>query len=124
MLELQEQHTQIMEKVLETQTRFLSESSQPRFQSRSSCRTDGFRPSTSAMQCYNCREFGRLSNQSPQKGTIQPGISTNLDTDRQPIVKSCLQKANPEQVSSINKNQPTVYVVDLQSTWTYSLRDG
>ena len=51
---------------------------------------------------------------------IQPFISANLDTDRQPIVKSFLQRANPEQVSSINKVQAeavfglTVYVmVDL-----------
>ena len=43
-----------------------------------------------------------------------------MDTDRQPIVKSILQRANPEQVSNINKVQaeavfgPTVYVmVDL-----------
>ena len=120
MLEQQERHTQIMEKILETQTRFLSESSQPRFQSRSPGRPEGFRPRTSAMQCYNCREFGHLSNQCPQKGKIQPGISANLETDRQPIVKSILQRANSEQVSSINKVQtkavfgPTVYVmVDL-----------
>ena len=120
MLEQQERHTQIMEKILETQTRFLSESSQPRFQSRSPGRLEGFRPRTSAMQCHNCREFGQLSNQCPQERTIQPGISTNLDTDRQPNVKSILQKANPEQVSSINKVQAevvfghTVYVmVDL-----------
>ena len=52
--------------------------------------------------------------------TIQPGISGNLDTDRQPVVKSILQRANSEQVSSINKDQaeavfgPIVYVkVDL-----------
>ena len=90
MLEQQKRHTQIMEKILETPTRFLSESSQPRFQSRRPRRPDGFRPRTSAMQCYNCREFGHLSNQCPQKGTIQPGISANLDTDRQPIVKSIL----------------------------------
>ena len=68
------------------------------------------------MQCFNCREFGHLSNQCPQKGTIQPGISTNLDPDRQPIVKSILQRANLEQVSSINKVVeavfgPTVYVI-------------
>ena len=120
MLEQQERHTQIMEKILETQTRFLSESSQPRFQSRSPGRPEGFRTRTPAMQCYNCREFGHLSSQCPQKGTIQPGTSTNLDTDRQPIVKSILQRANSEQVSSINKVQaeavfgPTVYVmVDL-----------
>ena len=106
-----------MEKILETQTRFLET---PRFQSRSPGRPEGFRPRTSAMQCYNCREFGHLFNQCPQKGTIQPGISANLDTDRQPIVKSILQRANSEQVSSINKVQaeavfgPTVYVmVDL-----------
>ena len=37
-LEQQERHTQIMEKILETQTRVLSESSQPRFQSRSPTR--------------------------------------------------------------------------------------
>ena len=43
-----------------------------------------------------------------------------MDTDRQPIVKSILQRANSEQVSSINKVQaeavigPKVYVmVDL-----------
>ena len=120
MLEQQERHTQIMEKILETQARFLSESSQSRFQSTIPGRAEGFRPRTSAMQCYNCREFGHLSNQCPQKGTIQPGISANLDTDRQPIVKSILQRANSEQVSSINKVQaeavfgPTVYVmVDL-----------
>ena len=120
MLEQQERHTQIMEKILETQTRFLSESSPPRFQSRSPGRPEGFRPRTSSMQCYYCRKFGHLSNQCPQKGTIQPGISANLDTDRQPIVKSILQRANSEQVSSINKVQaeavfgPTVYVmVDL-----------
>ena len=72
------------------------------------------------MQCYNCREFGHSSNQCPQKGTIQPGISANLDTDRQPVVKSILQRANSEQVSSINKVQAeavfgsTVYMtVDL-----------
>ena len=58
-----------------------------------------------------------MSNQCPQKGTIQPGIPANLDTDRQPIVKSILQRANSEQVSSINKVQaeavfgPTVYVM-------------
>ena len=51
MLEQQERHTQIMEKILETQTRFLSESSQPGFQSRSPGRPDGFRPRMSAMQC-------------------------------------------------------------------------
>ncbi|XP_075263321.1 uncharacterized protein LOC142354850 [Convolutriloba macropyga] len=117
MLEQQERHTQIMEKILETQARFLSESSQSRFQSTIPGRAEGFRPRTSAMQCYNCREFGHLSNQCPQKGTIQPGISANLDTDRQPIVKSILQRANSEQVSSINKVQaeavfgPTVYVM-------------
>ena len=94
-----------MEKVLETQTRFLSESSQPRFQSRSPGRPEGFRPRTPAMQCYNCREFGQLSNQCPQKGTIQPGISANLGTDRQSIVKSILQRANSEQVRSIDKVQ-------------------
>ena len=120
MLQQQKWHIQIMEKILETQTRFLSESSQPRFQSRSPGRPEGFRRRTSPMQCYNCREFGHLSNQCPQKGTIQTGISANLDTDRQPIVKSILQRANPEQVSSINKFQdeavfgPTVYVmIDL-----------
>ena len=90
MLEQQERHTQIMENILQTQTRFLSESSQPRFQRRSPRRREGFRPLTSAMQCYNCREFGHLSNQCPQKGTIQTGISANLNTDRQPIVKSIL----------------------------------
>ena len=117
MLEQQERHTQIMEKIIEAQTRFLSESSQPRFQSRSPGRPEGFRPRTSEMQCYNCREFGHLSNQCSQKGTIQPGISKNLDTDRQPIVKSILQRANPEQVSSINKVQaeavfgPRLYVM-------------
>ena len=106
-----------MEKILETQTRCLSESSQPRFQSRSPGRPEGFRPRTPATQCYNCREFGHLSNQCPQKGTIQPGLPANLDTDRQPIVKSILQRANPEQVSNINKVQaealfgPTVYVM-------------
>ena len=42
LLEQQERHTQIMEKILETQTRFLSESSQPRFQSRSLGRQEGF----------------------------------------------------------------------------------
>ena len=120
MLEQQERQTQIMEKILETQTKFLSESSQPRFQSRSPGRPEGFRPRTFAMQCYNCREFGHLSSQCPQKGTIQPGISANLDTNRQPIVKSFLQRVNSEQVNSINKVQaeavlgPTVYVmVDL-----------
>ena len=117
MLEQQERHTQIMEKILENQTIFLSESSQPKFQSRSPGRPEGFRTRTSAMQCYNCRDFGHLSNQCPQNGTIQPGISANLDTDRQPIVKSILQRANSEQVSSINKVQaeavfgPTVYVM-------------
>ena len=100
MREQQERHTQIMEKILETQTRPLSESSRPRFQSRSPGRQEGFRPRTSAMQCYNCHEFGHLSNQCPQKGTIQPGISANLDTDRQAIAKSILQgncrnKPNP-----------------------------
>ena len=120
MLEQQERHTQIMEKILETQTRFLSESSQPRFQSRSPGIPEGFQSGTSAMQCYNCREFGHLSNQCPQKTRKQPGNSANLDSDRQPIVKSILQRANSEQVSSINKVQaeavygPTVYVmVDL-----------
>ena len=120
MLEQQERLTQITEKFLQTQTRFLSETSQPRFQSRGTGRPEGVRPRTSAMQCYYCREFGHLSNQCPQKGTIQPGISANLDTDRQPIVKTILQRANSEQVSSINKVQaeavfgPTVYVmVDL-----------
>ena len=61
-----------------------------------------------------------MSNQCSQKRTKQPGISANLDTDRQPIVKSVLQRADSEQVSSINKVQaeavlgPTVYVmVDL-----------
>ena len=111
---------QDMEKTLETKTSLLSESSQPRFQSRSLGRPEGFQPRTSAMQCYNCREFGHLSNQCLQKGTTQPGLSTNLDTDRQPIVKSILQRTNSEQVSSINNVQseavfgPTVYVmVDL-----------
>ena len=120
MLEQQERHTQIMEKILETQTRFLSESSQPRFQSRSPGRPEGFQPTTSAMQRYNCQEFGHFLNQCPQTGTIQSGISANLDTDRQTIVKSILQRVNPEQVRSINKVQaeavfgPTVYVmVDL-----------
>ena len=120
MLEQQERNTQIMETILETQTKILSDSSQSRFQSRSPGIPEGFRPRTSAMQCYNCREFGHLSNQCPQKGTMQPGISANLDTDRQPIVKSILQRAKSEQVSSINKVQaealfgPTVYVmVDL-----------
>ena len=48
------------------------------------------------------------------------GYNRKLDTDREPIVKSILQRANSEQVSSINKVQaeavfgPTVYVmVDL-----------
>ena len=120
MLEQQERHTQIMEKSLETQSKFLSESSQPRFQSRSPRGPEGFRPRTSAMQCYNCRQFGHLSKQCPQKGTIQTCITANLDTDRQPIVKSTLQRAHSEQVISINKVQdeavfgPTVYVmVDL-----------
>ena len=117
MLEQQERHTHIMENILETQTRFLSKSNQPRFQSRTPGRTEGFRRRTSAMQCYNCRKFGHLLNQCPQKGTIQPGISTKVDIDRQPIVKSILQRANPEQLSSINKVQaeavfgPTVYVI-------------
>ena len=115
MLKQHERQTQIMEKILETQTRFLSESSQPRFQSGSPGRTEGFRPRTSVMQCYNCREFGNLSNQCPQKGTIQPAISANLDTDKQPIVNSILQRANPEQASSINKVQAEA-VLDLQST--------
>ena len=88
MLEQQERQTQIMEKILETQTRFLSESSQTSFKSRSLGRPVGFRPRMSAMQCYNCREFGHLPNQCPQKGTKQLGISANLDTDRQTIVKS------------------------------------
>ena len=105
MLEQQERHIQIIEKILATQTRFLSESSQPRFQSRCPGRPEGFRPRTSAMQFYNCCESGHLSNQCPQKGTIQPGISANLDTDRQLIVKSILQRANSEQVNSINKSQ-------------------
>ena len=45
------------------------------------------------------------------------GYILNLDTDRQPTVKSILQRANSEQVSSINKVQaeavfgPTVYVM-------------
>ena len=60
MLEQQKRHTQIMEKILETQTRFLSKSSQPRFQNRSPGRSEGFRPRSSAMHCYNCREFGHL----------------------------------------------------------------
>ena len=126
----QERHTQIMEKILETQPRFLSESSQPRFQSRSPGRQEGLRLRTSAMQCYNCLEFGHLSNQCPQKGTIQPGIAANLDTDRQPIVKSILKRANPKQVSSINKVHaeavfgPTVYVmVDLDGQKHKALED-
>ena len=130
MLEQQERHTQIMEKILETQKRLISESSQPRFQSRSPGIPEGFRPRTSAMQYYNCREFGHFSNQCPQKGTIQPGISANLNTDRQPIVKCILQRANPEQVSSINKVQveavfgPTVYVmVDLDGQKHRALAD-
>ena len=130
MLEQQERHTQIMEKILETRTRFLSESSQPRFQSRSQGRPESFQPRTSAMQCYNCREFGHLSNQCPQKGIIQPGISANLNTERQPIVKSILQRTNSEQVSSINKVQaevvfgPTVYVmVDLDERKQKALED-
>ena len=118
MLEQQKQHTQIMEKILETQTRFLSESSQLRFQSRSPGRPEGFRPRTSAMQCYNCREFGHLSNQRPQKETIQPGISANLDTDRQPIVKNHFTESEPrtsEQYQQISSRS---------SLWTYSLHDG
>ena len=87
LLEQQERNTQIMEKVLETQTIFPSESSQTRYQSRSLGRRERFSPRTSAMQCYNCRKFGHLSNQCPQKETIHPGISANLDTNRQPIVK-------------------------------------
>ena len=44
-------------------------------------------------------------------------MSANLDTNRQPIVKTILQRANSEQVSSINKVQaeavfgPKVYVM-------------
>ena len=82
------------------------------------------------MQCYNCREFGHLSNQCPQKGTIQPGMSSNLDTNRQPVVKSILQRANPEKKSSIKKVQseavfePTVYVmVDLDGQKNKALVD-
>ena len=112
MLKQQEQHTPITEKILESQTRFLFESSQSRFQSRSPGRPEGYG--------HLSDQYGHLSDQCPQKGTIQPGTSANLDTDRQPIVKSILQRANPEQVSSINKVQaeavfgPTVYVmVDL-----------
>ena len=44
MLEQQERHTQIMEKIPETQTRFLSESGQPRFQSRSPENRKAFNP--------------------------------------------------------------------------------
>ena len=82
MLEQQERNTQIMEKVLETQTRLLSESSQPRFQSKSPGRPEGFRPRTSAMQCYDCREFGHLSNQFHRKeqyNRVYPQTCTPID---------------------------------------------
>ena len=72
-----------------------------------------------------------MSNQCPQKGIIQPDVSANLDTDRQSFVKSILQRANPEQVSSINKVQaevvcgPTVYVmVDLEGQKHKALVDN
>ena len=56
----------------------------------------------------------------PERLRCSAIIAKNLDTDKQPIVKSILQRVNPEQVSSINKVQAeavfgtTVYVmVDL-----------
>ena len=60
MLEQQKRHTETMEKILETQTRLLTESTPSRLQSRSPGRQESFRPKTSTMQCYNCREFGHL----------------------------------------------------------------
>ena len=113
-IDQQERHTKVMEKVLETHTRLLSKSCQPRFESRS---PEGFRSTRSAMQCYNCQEFEHLPIQCPQKSTKQPGISRNSDTDRQAIVKSILQRANPEQDINSNIIQaeailgPTVYVM-------------
>ena len=116
MLEQQKQHTQILEKILETQTKFLSESSQPRFQSRSPGRPEGFRRRTSAMQCYNCREFRHLSNQCPHKGTTQPGISTNVDTDRQPIVKAFYREWTQSKWAVTTKFKPK-QSLDQQFTW-------
>ena len=107
-----------MEKILENQTKFLSESSQPRFQKRSPGRPEGFRPRTSGMQCYNCQDFGHLSNQCPQKGTIPTGISANLDTDRKPIVKCIFTES---ELRATEQYQPSS---SRSSLWTYSLPDG
>ena len=84
MLEQQERHTQIKEKILETQTSCLSESSQPRFQSKSPGRPEGYRPRTSAMQCYNCREFRHLSNLDGQKhkALVDTGSNVNILSEK------------------------------------------
>ena len=62
--------------------------------------------------------MGYLLNQCPQKGTVQPGVSANSDTDVQKIEKRILQRVIPEQVSSnLKKVQaeadfgPTFYVM-------------
>ena len=82
MLEQQERHTQIMEKILETQTRFLPESSQPRFQSRSPGRLEGFRPRMSAMQCHNCGSLGNCQisvHRKEQYNRVYPQTWTPID---------------------------------------------
>ena len=112
LLEQQERHTQIMERLLDTQNRFLTESLPPGRISRSPARVDR----NTNVQCYHCQDWGHFANKCPRKNESSKK-SNNAITDNQPVVKMILQRAQRQtnfNNASIEATKgifgPTVYV--------------
>ena len=67
MLEQQERHTQIMERILDTQSRFLTVFAPAPKASRSPARADR----NSNVQCYHCQDWGHFASRCPKRSTTQ-----------------------------------------------------
>ena len=112
LLEQQERHTQIMERILVTQSRFLTEFAPAQRTSRSPARVDR----NSNVQCYHCQDWGHFASRCPKRSTASRRQEDG-SAETQPVVKMILQRAQRHETfnsASIENNSgifgPTVYV--------------
>ena len=112
-----------MEKILDTQTRFLSESSQTGFQSRSQGRPKAFDPERLRCSAIIAASLGTCQISVHRKEQYNRVYPQTWTANRQPIVKGILQRANPEKAEAVFG--PTVYVmVDLDGQRNKALVDS
>ena len=88
LLEQQERHTQIMERILDTESRFLTEFAPAPRTSRSPARVDR----NSIVQCYPCQDLGHFASRCPKRSTF-PRRQEDGNAETQPVVKMILQRA-------------------------------